>query len=92
VLLKLINDRVTPYSLVPNRTRSACSPMHRPGRCFKQNKGTQVMWLATIYSLNALSDYTPLYQWRFELTSSTLVASIKRSDILKYIRTDIRTG
>jgi hypothetical protein len=33
-------DRVTPYSLVPNRTRSARSPVRRPGRCCEQKKGT----------------------------------------------------
>jgi hypothetical protein len=32
--------RVTPYSLVPNRTRSARSPVRRPGRCCEQKKGT----------------------------------------------------
>jgi hypothetical protein len=35
-----ISVRVTPYSLVPNRTRSARSPVCRPGRCCEQKKGT----------------------------------------------------
>jgi hypothetical protein len=34
--------RVTPYSLVPNRTRSARSPVRRPGRCCEQKKGTRL--------------------------------------------------
>jgi hypothetical protein len=37
---KPVNVRVTPYSLVPNRTRSARSPVRRPGRCCEQKKGT----------------------------------------------------
>jgi hypothetical protein len=40
VILELINVRITPYSLVPNRTRSARSPVRRPGRCCEQKNGT----------------------------------------------------
>jgi hypothetical protein len=80
------------YSLVPNRTRSARSPVRRPGRCCERKKGTKVMWLASVYSLTVSWTITHLYAggaWSSQ--GSILVASIKRCDIIKDIRTDIRT-
>jgi hypothetical protein len=38
-----------------------------------------------------LSDYTPIYRWRFEFTGQYTGISNKRSDIIKYIQTEIRT-
>jgi hypothetical protein len=33
-------SELQPYSLVPNRTRSARSPVRRPYRCCEQKKGS----------------------------------------------------
>jgi hypothetical protein len=50
------------------------------------------MWLATIYSLTVSCAITHLYTGgASSLQGSILVASIKRSDIIKHSRTDIRT-
>jgi hypothetical protein len=44
-----------------------------------------------LFPHSELSDYTPLYRWRFELTMQYTGSNYQALDIIKDSRTDIRT-